>query len=204
MGPNSSTGSFFGQKVSKQGVNVNTAGDSELLYKMDYGNSNEIWYDNSDPRVILGKLPDGTYGLKVSIPGYDVTTATDNQLAFSSEFVGLRVVASGKITINMPFADGGDAITVSTPHGLGGPKMLIGYVNVPWDSASFYMQPLTFNTADGVYTDWSAKMWVTATDVVAEIISTNYYGNGPEPWDKSKSYNGITNFKWYLLQETAN
>lgn len=31
-------------------------------------------YDSSDARVLVGRLPDGTYGIAVSKPGYDVIT----------------------------------------------------------------------------------------------------------------------------------
>lgn len=63
---------FFGQKVSKQGVNVTQATDNELVLKDDY--STRTYYDGTGtPRILLGLLPDGNYGLVISKPGFDVT-----------------------------------------------------------------------------------------------------------------------------------
>lgn len=63
---------FFGQKVSKQGVNVTQATDNQLVLKDDY--STRTYYDGTGiPRIILGLLPDGNYGLVISKPGFDVT-----------------------------------------------------------------------------------------------------------------------------------
>lgn len=124
MGPNSSTGSFFGQKVSKQGVNVNTAGDSELIYKMDYGANNEIWYDNNGPRVIMGKLPDGSYGLMVSKPGFDVTTATIPQLAFSSGLGSLVVARVFTDSVAVPGVSG-SPIVKNYAHQLDAPVWVL-------------------------------------------------------------------------------
>ena len=68
--PNDNT--FFGIKVSKPNINVNFANDSQLIYKNDY--SAETFYDSSNSRIMLGLLPDGTYGLVISKPGINVTT----------------------------------------------------------------------------------------------------------------------------------
>lgn len=94
---------FFGQKVSKAGIDVNTASDNQLIYKNDF--NTQTWYDQSGnivlqqgllpngaygmasnngqitisnngiEQIILGLLPDGTYGLAISKPGIDVNTA---------------------------------------------------------------------------------------------------------------------------------
>ena len=65
---------FFGTKVSRLGLfNVNNAGDNELILKDTY--STRTYYDGSGiPRILIGLLPDGTYGLVVSLPDIDVTT----------------------------------------------------------------------------------------------------------------------------------
>lgn len=64
---------FFGQKVSKPGINVNSAGDSQLVYKNDYNTT--TYYDQTGiARILIGLLPDNTYGIVVSQPGTDVRT----------------------------------------------------------------------------------------------------------------------------------
>lgn len=94
---------FFGQKVSRPGINVNSAGDNELILKDDY--TTRTYYDASGNvvlelgqldngnyglastngqitvaqdgviRIIIGLLPDGTYGMAISKPGIDVNSA---------------------------------------------------------------------------------------------------------------------------------
>lgn len=66
-------GQFFGQKVSRLGINVNNAADNQLILKDDF--STRTYYDgNGVPRILIGLLPDGTYGIVVSLPNIDVTS----------------------------------------------------------------------------------------------------------------------------------
>jgi hypothetical protein len=56
---------FFGVKVSKVGVPVNNADDSQLIYKNDY--STETWFDPfGNPVIIQGLQSDGTYGITLN------------------------------------------------------------------------------------------------------------------------------------------
>lgn len=64
---------FFGMKVSRLGINVNNAGDNQLILKDDF--STRTYYDgNGVPRILIGLLPDGTYGIVVSQPDIDVNS----------------------------------------------------------------------------------------------------------------------------------
>lgn len=93
MNPPSGTQSqFFGQKVSKPGINVNTAADNQLVYKSDF--STTLYYNNNGiPTVLLGLraanpnngLLVSEQGLYVSFSGTDVTQATDSQLVFNTQ-----------------------------------------------------------------------------------------------------------------------
>lgn len=76
---------FFGQKVSIPGINVNNAGDNQLILKDDY--STRIYYSSDGiPSVILGlRSSTGLRGLYVSGNGIDVTTASDGQLTFNTD-----------------------------------------------------------------------------------------------------------------------
>jgi hypothetical protein len=68
---NVSSNSFFGIKVSKPNINVNQASDNELILKDTY--STRTYYDqNGIARILIGLLPDGTFGIVVSQPNIDV------------------------------------------------------------------------------------------------------------------------------------
>lgn len=73
MQPNDQQNQFFGEKVSKPGIPVNQASDKQLVYKNNY--STTTYYDNANSRILIGLLPDGTYGIAISKPGIDVTSA---------------------------------------------------------------------------------------------------------------------------------
>lgn len=61
--PSGNQNKFFGQKVSLPGININSASDSELLYKLDYDNSNQTFY-GSTGTIQFGKLADGNLGMQ--------------------------------------------------------------------------------------------------------------------------------------------
>ena len=71
MQPKSSS-AFFGQKISKPGIPVQSASDKQLVFKNDY--STTTYYDVANSRILIGLLPDGTYGIVISKPGVDVTS----------------------------------------------------------------------------------------------------------------------------------
>lgn len=91
---------FFGQKVSLPNVNVNSAGDNQLILKDTY--NQRIYYDaDGTPTVLLGQRESVTpiqLGLFVSQPGIDVTQATDEQLIFNSGQDVFKIVGTGTIT----------------------------------------------------------------------------------------------------------
>ena len=63
----------YGERVSKKGVDVTTAEDTDLVYKSDF--STDIYYDDDNARILIGALPDGSFGIAISKPGEDVTGA---------------------------------------------------------------------------------------------------------------------------------
>ena len=65
-------GKDFGIKISIPGVDVLTASDTQLLFKMDI--ETWYWYDPNTTKnvMLLGKKPDETYGEVVAKPGFDV------------------------------------------------------------------------------------------------------------------------------------
>lgn len=74
--PSNANPPYFGIKVSQPGINVNNATPDQLLYTNDYNTT--TYYDQVNPRILIGLLPDGTYGFIVSKVGYDVTQLFSN------------------------------------------------------------------------------------------------------------------------------
>ena len=66
------SGKDFGIKISIPGVDVLTATDSQLLFKMDI--ATWYWYDATTQKNVMqaGKLPDSTYGWAVAAPNFNV------------------------------------------------------------------------------------------------------------------------------------
>lgn len=62
MNPNNPN-KFFGVKVSKPGINVNNASDSQLIYKNDY--STQTFYGTTG-NIGFGVLADGNLGMQVT------------------------------------------------------------------------------------------------------------------------------------------
>lgn len=135
MNPNNNT-SFYGQKLSKLGVNVTEASDSQLIWKDDYNNAIKIWYDENNARIAEGKLPDGSYGLWVSKPGFNVTDANaaiNNELIFNSNQDIFKIYSSG--IVNGSVTNGSPTYTNSIAHNLGRIPGVLVYGQMPPSSA---------------------------------------------------------------------
>ena len=61
--PSGNQNTFFGIKVSKPGINVNSAGDSQLIYKNDY--SAETFYTDTGS-MLFGKNANGSLGMTLA------------------------------------------------------------------------------------------------------------------------------------------
>lgn len=152
--PSGAQNKFFGQKVSRLGVNVLNAIDSELIYKNDY--TTTIYYNQAgSPTVLLGtRIANSTNGLSsdqqgffVSKSGVDVTQATNTQLIFNSNSNFLNVVASQQIT--MPSCAANTAVSYTVNHNLG---------YIPIVSAFYEYQ--TGSYAQVPYTNYSSSLGV--------------------------------------------
>lgn len=182
---------FFGQKVSKPGINVQTAGPQDLVYSNDY--TTTTYYDNSNSRILLGQLPDGTYGIWVSKPGFNVTdtnAVASNELILNSNQDVLKVAASGDITINVN-ATGN--FTGTATHTLGvTPAILCYLTGVPTVAAGRWF------TVPYVQADATSGMTILAvfdasvdnTTVHIDVFNNNAFAEG------------LYTFKYYLLEET--
>jgi hypothetical protein len=211
--PQGNNPTFFGQKVSVPGINVNSAGDDQLILKDDY--SSRIYYnDRGIPTVLLGLRPNTSpvqRGFYVSQDGIDVTTASDSQLIFNSGQDIFKVVTSS--TTQIPsFSLGNSQLRVNSitiPHGLPFVPILqayalitltvslngstftqiTGYVALPWMPASFYLPDAAVN----------------AYNIISLVDATNIYFSYEY---STTSGGGGFNFptvpiRYYLLQETV-
>jgi hypothetical protein len=193
---------FFGIKVSKPNVNVNQANDKDLVFKNDF--STQTFYDDTNPRILLGKLPNNDYGMYVSKPGYDVTTATDNQLIFNSNQDILKVVTSGVTKIDHP------ANTESWPSDLvdvGKPGI---YAVLAYTAFDLYN--------DGTFADMSSIPYtkietngtnagkvlvqITMTTIDQYVVFDLFAANLPLNGYYTDAY--TIYIRYWILQETAN
>lgn len=194
MNPNS-TNNFFGVKVSKAGIPVNQASDKQLVYKDDF--STKTYYDLSNPRMIEGLLPDGTYGLWVSKPGFDVTDAnapTNNTLIFNSSQDVFKIVLTGSTTLTR--LAGNTTGTKTIAHNLGFVPAAQCFIEV---AGAFLPLPYTETTPTGLGYMGVDKDVGYSTDATNLNLFTDV--------DTAGFWVGLTeNFtiRYYLLQETAN
>lgn len=67
------TGKDFGIKVSIPGVDVSTASDTQLLFKMDV--ETWYWYDETTGKnyMQVGKMPNNSGGIAVAKPGKNIS-----------------------------------------------------------------------------------------------------------------------------------
>lgn len=94
--PSGNEAQFFGTKVSRQGIPVQQASDSQLLYKNDLDNSIQTWYNSAGSVAMQqGKLTGGAYGL--SFPTNNGGTLTFGALADGN--FGINVQDSSGFTL---------------------------------------------------------------------------------------------------------
>ena len=145
-------------------------------------------------RALFGEYPDGDIAVKVSKPGKNVATAADDELIFNSNQNVLKVVGTGSASLDATSGGGWYTYPVIT-HGLGFLPMVLGSCNSPaFGSNQWAMLPYT--------------QIIGGTDYVinAQILSIteNTLQFGVELGDLASGSFGTWNFKYYLLQETAN
>jgi hypothetical protein len=207
MGPNNSTG-FFGTKVSQPGINVGQANANQLLFTNDY--DTETFYDKSgNARVILGKLPDSSYGMWVSAPGVNAASVNPNvpgQLVFNSNNDIFKILLSGSGSVTVGTTEF-QTYTTTIAHNLGYTPIVMGFVSAQVTLSGPVGQvqcPYWFveeyvpggGGPDGRF-DMVVNTYVNADN-------TNIYLNAlAGAVDFYTQYQVTYNFKYYVLQETA-
>jgi hypothetical protein len=150
--------------------------------------------DTGTRRVMMGKGPDGFYGLKVSQEGNDVYTATNDQLVFNSDNNVFKIVLSGIAVVNYAASAGQAETTVA--HNLG--FVPAGMVYLIPDNAAYY-QPTPLVVTDistGAVLqefDW----YVDDTNLTLRFTKNNVAGSG-------YASASTASYKYFLFQETAN
>lgn len=158
--------------------------------QLDNENVKKLMDDSTgNHRIFL----DGSAGsIKIAKPGFDVTTATDAQLAFNSNQNQLKVVATGTNAASGAGMTAGVIKTLTIPHNLGfTPIPLVFFAD-----GSLYRSLPTWLSSGASGGNVAFQLWADcvtdSTNLYIELISGT-----TTTW-------GDYNFKWYLLQETAN
>lgn len=197
---------FFGTKISKNGIPVQRATDKDLIYKDDF--TTKVYYDNTNSRIVEGKLPDGTYGLWVSKPGFnaeDKDAAINDNLIFNSNNDIFRIVLSGTAQLAIPAHPWSSTMVVSDnlsiPHNLGYTPVPLIYVTDGGSNTYSLLGSWTFNASNGNWWTINNRTTAAVTDTLIQI-SVDQIG-----WYSTTLPAGNRNtattlfFKYYLLQE---
>jgi hypothetical protein len=201
---------FFGIKVSKPGIDVTKAAPTQLVYENDY--TTTTFYDDNNSRVLLGQLPDGTYGMWVSQPGYDVTNAdaaVNNELVFNSNQDIFRISETGSVN----FQDAGSTLGPLTgsvasesytfTKSYSQPPVIMAFSTIP--SSDLYTADEYFNftgffpldASITTYTDINS-MSITTTKVTFNMSVANNSASNTYTYP---SWNTVVQF--YVLQQTV-
>lgn len=167
-------------------------------------------FKNKDgvPQIILGRYPDGTYGLKISRDGVDVLTASDDDLIFNSANNLFKIVDSGEVPLTMPTVVNGTSQSVSdsAPHTLGYSPLVVAFISYPSPGVpgSTYTRMFGSGTTQARSVSVSAVTIGYVSDEAVEATTTDVNFR----WTVSNA-TGVTQapivatVKYYLLTETA-
>jgi hypothetical protein len=103
--PSGNQNSFYGEKVSKPGINVNNAGDNQLLYKNDYqaqtffGSSGDISFGIFTSAVTSNQA----YGMQVVDSNGNVTFEMDGQTWYWFDTNGNIVMMVGYLPVSKTY-----------------------------------------------------------------------------------------------------
>lgn len=169
--------------------NANLNQVNAIITEMNNRERVEIFKDDSGTRrVLLGKGPNGFYGLKVSQEGIDVWEASDNQLVFNSNQNVFKIVDSGTVAEASSTTAGGTTVTTYT-HNLGYIPVVFAYFGGV-GSEGIPMPRFSYD-AGGNLDQVIILSAVNSTDIT--FTHSERTGSG-----------GPFSFKFYLMQETAN
>ncbi len=191
-------------EITRTGQQSQDSLNGKLTFEQD--NNRIVGRDENNKIGLL--ISTDPFEVKIARDGFDVTTATNDQLIFNSSQNVFKIVGTGPASININFSahgastSGTDKAQVLVPHGL-------GYAPIPFvfmeDNGAYY--PLSSggiwfvnNTANS----WTTAYWRINVDPVNLSINfwQTYAANGS---GSVSAFTGVSyNFKYYLMQETAN
>lgn len=162
--------------------------------------------DTGTRRVLMGRGPDGFYGLKVSQEGSDVYEAGDDELVFNSDQNVFKIIATGTDTFpSMAVAPAaGDAtsgsLTINTGIATTTPLayFVFGRSSVSDNYYPFPVQAIVFGAgASGVYGGYIGRHWDSYGTIIAGtwrivVSGSNFVNVVAQP----------LYIRWYVLQET--
>ncbi len=131
-------------------------------------------------RVLIGKFPDGGYGLRVSKPGYDVTSnpVNNEQMVFNSDWPDiLSIYTMG--TLN----SGG-----SYTHGLGYIPFVAGFINAFGNWEKLMPTNALFSRQESTSYSWGNNDWPAGNVQKTGQISSgtlDTYGNPRDSYANS-------------------
>lgn len=140
------------------------------------------------------------FGFKVAEDGVDVLTASDDQLIFNSENNVFKIVSSNSFSVGGTSMSSGSTTTTTVPHGLGYIPVIHIYVNAEAVAAlqgggGLTGLPLTYVVVP------NAPMFT----IQYRIDEDNLYIDFINHLGGTVNITGYTwDFKYYLMQETAN
>jgi hypothetical protein len=147
--------------------------------------------DTGVRRVLLGKGPDGFYGLKVSKDTFDVYEADDDDLVFNSEQNVFKIVVSS--TFNWQPVLSSNTASLTIAHNLGFTPIPLVYI-ASTTSTDYYPLPHSASTTvSGGFVQFQDYFTCSVDDTNLYITNICSLAN--------PRANNL--FKYYLLQETA-
>lgn len=144
-------------------------------------------------RVILGRWPDGKYGIKVSKEGVDVMNATPDQLVFNSSNNLFKIVETGTATVTAPGSTGSSAYT-SVTHEVGKNPTVMAFVSFSPTGTAF---PMPYHGMEVIGTNAGRVNNEISFEVVGGDTITFYWrrlaGGG----------SGTAYIRYYIVEETS-
>ena len=164
--------------------------------------------DSGTPRLLTGFQQDGfensNVGVKMSQTGVDVQAAQNDELIFSTDFNLFKIVGTGTGSCTPPASWAASEVVRDTvPHNLGYKPAFLAFVTNPAISGVGYYVPGLANVPSKISlaaneVTFETYAWVDETNIYLDLVYFNSAGSA------ATNYDTFTwNFKYYLLQETA-
>lgn len=210
----SNLGSLNGKLVFEQDNNRIIGRDANNVIRMSIDAANDFAVDFYDENGLLVSRYDGdgqkyfdssgavralfdVNGIKVSQAGFDATTAAAGDLVFSSAFNLFKIVQTGTASINSIQTGGASMITTIT-HNLGYTPAHLVFAEFPPSMNGLYgltgitLCPASFSFLGASQYEVKTKIVTSANSTTLKISVGDYLSTG------------VWNFRYYLMQETAN